>query len=114
LQAASPVASSVKVDQFAIVVKFKELQGGLMVKNRPANDSRYNILVEGFTVQDTVGDWHFAFGVLSPDKQELAILTPDGVDKVTKIRYAWASNPERANLYSKEGLPVTPFELKVE
>ena len=33
-------------------------------------------------------------------------------DKVTSpvaVRYAWANNPEGANLYNKEGLPATPF-----
>jgi sialate O-acetylesterase len=26
------------------------------------------------------------------------------------VRYAWADNPEGANLYNKEGLPASPFE----
>jgi sialate O-acetylesterase len=25
------------------------------------------------------------------------------------VRYAWANNPEGANLYNKEGLPASPF-----
>lgn len=25
------------------------------------------------------------------------------------VRYAWADNPEGANLYNKEGLPASPF-----
>jgi sialate O-acetylesterase len=25
------------------------------------------------------------------------------------MRYAWANNPEVANLYNKEGLPASPF-----
>ena len=25
------------------------------------------------------------------------------------VRYAWADNPDGANLYSKEGLPASPF-----
>jgi sialate O-acetylesterase len=25
------------------------------------------------------------------------------------VRYAWADNPEGANLYNKEGLPAEPF-----
>jgi sialate O-acetylesterase len=28
-----------------------------------------------------------------------------------KVRYAWADNPEGANLYNKEGLPASPFEV---
>jgi len=30
------------------------------------------------------------------------------IDPVT-VRYAWADNPEGANLYNKEGLPASPF-----
>ena len=30
------------------------------------------------------------------------------------IRYAWADNPDRANLYNKSGLPGSPFEAEVE
>ena len=25
------------------------------------------------------------------------------------VRYAWADNPEGANLYNREGLPASPF-----
>lgn len=114
VQAASPVAISAQDKQFAIEIKFEELGGGLMIKNQPANDPRYNRLIEGFTVQAADGEWHFAFGILSPDSQEVAVLTPDGIGQPKKIRYAWASNPDRANLFSKDGLPVTPFELVVE
>jgi sialate O-acetylesterase len=28
------------------------------------------------------------------------------------VRYAWANNPAEANLISKDGLPVSPFEIK--
>ena len=28
------------------------------------------------------------------------------------VRYAWADNPDTANLYNKQGLPASPFELR--
>ncbi|MEX0290521.1 MAG: sialate O-acetylesterase [Flavobacteriaceae bacterium] len=31
------------------------------------------------------------------------------IDQATAVRYAWADNPEAANLYNKEGLPASPF-----
>ncbi len=37
-----------------------------------------------------------------------AILNP------VAVRYAWADNPEGANLYNKEGLPASPFEAWLE
>jgi len=29
------------------------------------------------------------------------------------VRYAWADNPEGANLYNAEGLPASPFEAHI-
>ncbi len=35
------------------------------------------------------------------------------VDSVpVEVRYAWAANPEGANLYNKEGLPASCFTTK--
>jgi sialate O-acetylesterase len=31
------------------------------------------------------------------------------IKKPVSVRYAWANNPEGANLYNKEGLPASPF-----
>jgi sialate O-acetylesterase len=28
------------------------------------------------------------------------------------VRYAWADNPDGANLYNKEGLPASPFSTE--
>jgi sialate O-acetylesterase len=33
----------------------------------------------------------------------------DDITAPMYVRYAWADNPEDANLYNKEGLPASPF-----
>jgi sialate O-acetylesterase len=33
----------------------------------------------------------------------------DKIEKPVAMRYAWADNPENANLYNKENLPASPF-----
>jgi sialate O-acetylesterase len=43
--------------------------------------------------------------VIAPDKVEV---WSDAVERPVAVRYGWADNP-RCNLYSREGLPVTPF-----
>lgn len=67
-----------------------------------------------FDVQEAVGfamcgpdrKWHWARGkVILPDKVQL---TCDKVESPVAVRYAWADNPV-CNLFSKDGLPVTPF-----
>ena len=60
----------------------------------------------GFAVCGEDKVWHWATGkVIAPDKVEL---TSDKVAKPVHVRYAWADNPV-CNLFSSEGLPVTPF-----
>ncbi len=65
------------------------------------------------------GDELAQFAIAGADKKFVwahAIITGDKVlvwaDKITAplyVRYAWADNPEGANLYNKEGLPASPF-----
>ena len=38
------------------------------------------------------------------------IVWSDEIKDPMFVRYAWADNPERANLYNVEGLPASPFE----
>jgi len=33
----------------------------------------------------------------------------DHITNPVAVRYAWADNPAGANLYSREGLPASPF-----
>lgn len=60
----------------------------------------------GFSVCGEDKVWHFAKGrVLGNDKIEVRC---DSVPNPIAVRYAWANNPV-ANVFSKEGLPLTPF-----
>ena len=36
------------------------------------------------------------------------------VQKPEYVRYAWSNNPDGANLYTKEGLPASPFQIALE
>ncbi|MNP80155.1 hypothetical protein D3C76_1781650 [compost metagenome] len=33
----------------------------------------------------------------------------DEIPDPAQVRYAWADNPDAANLYNREGLPASPF-----
>lgn len=60
----------------------------------------------GFAVCGADRVWHWATAkVIAPDKVEV---TSDRVPTPVAVRYAWADNPV-ANLFSADGLPVTPF-----
>ncbi len=111
--AASPQVSLARSINGRVIVNFSGIGGGLEVRPNAANDKRYPYLAEGFTVEDAQGKWHFASGLVDEDDNGVVLVVPPGIT-IKKVRYAWASNPERANLFSKEGLPVTPFEVGVE
>ncbi len=41
------------------------------------------------------------------------VVWADAIAKPKWVRYAWADNPEGANLYNSAGLPASPFEARV-
>lgn len=41
------------------------------------------------------------------------VVRSDEIPDPAYVRYAWADNPEGANLYNIEGFPVSPFEATV-
>jgi sialate O-acetylesterase len=45
------------------------------------------------------------------DGKVVTIKSP--VSSPTKLRYAWKDDPQRANLYGTNGLPVAPFETNL-
>jgi sialate O-acetylesterase len=60
----------------------------------------------GFAICGEDKVWQWAKGkVIQPDKVEVS---SDKVAKPIAVRYAWADNPV-CNLFSNDGLPVTPF-----
>jgi len=42
-------------------------------------------------------------------KNDQVVVWSDQIKNPVAVRYAWADNPEGANLYNKEGLPASPF-----
>jgi sialate O-acetylesterase len=40
---------------------------------------------------------------------DCVVVCHDQVHDPAYVRYAWADNPEGANLYNREGLPASPF-----
>ena len=53
-------------------------------------------------------DKNFVWAKARIDKKRVVVWA-DGVKKPVAVRYAWADNPQGANLYNKEGLPAAPF-----
>ncbi|MFT5465800.1 MAG: sialate O-acetylesterase [Verrucomicrobiales bacterium] len=62
--------------------------------------------VEGFAIAGEDKVWHWAKATIDGDS---IVLTSSEVSVPVAVRYAWAGNPTRANLYNKDGLPGVPF-----
>ncbi len=94
----SPTYKSMEVKGDKIVLTFEHTGGGF----RPfdVNDPR------GFTIAGDDKTFHRAKAKILGDHQ--IEVSSDKVSSPVAVRYAWADNPV-CNLYSKDGLPVTPF-----
>ena len=56
-------------------------------------------------------DGRFVNAEATVDGKVVTIKSP--VSSPKKLRYAWKDDPQRANIYGTNGLPVTPFEMKI-
>ncbi len=104
-----PLYKSHAVEGNKVRVSFDHVGSGLMVGRKPGTAPTEEVkggeLAE-FSVRDKDGKWHWAKATI--DKNDV-IVWSDAVSEPTAVRYAYQSNPAKANLYNKEGLPASPF-----
>lgn len=98
-----PLFKSMKINGNKLVMKFTETGSGLVAKG--------NKELNGFAIAGEDGQFVWAKATIQGDEITVSSKT---VLKPTKVRYAWADNPEGANLYNKENLPASPFEATLE
>ena len=82
-----------------MVLRFNNIGSGLLVKDK------YGYL-RGFAIAGSDQKFVWAKAYIEGDK---VIVYSDAVSQPVAVRYAWADNPDDANLYNKEGLPASPF-----
>lgn len=95
-----PVYTSMQKEGNKIVLKFTNTGSGLDVHNK------YGYL-QGFTIAGADKKFHYAQAKVTGDGE--VTVSSDKVSDPVAVRYAWANNPDDANLYNKEGLPASPF-----
>ena len=94
-----PLYRSHRIKDGKVIISFDHTGSGLMVKNK------YGYL-QGFALAGVDKKFYWAKGIVRDN--QVIVHTPEVPDPVA-IRYAWAANPDDANLYNKEGLPASPF-----
>jgi sialate O-acetylesterase len=93
-----PVYKSMKVEHNKIVLSFTNIGTGIIAKG--GGELKY------FSIAGA--DKHFVWAKAKIDGNKVVVWS-DEISKPVAVRYAWADDPEGANLYNKEGLPASPF-----
>jgi sialate O-acetylesterase len=94
-----PLFQSSRKEGNKIIIQFDHVGNGMIAKG---GGELYYFSIAG---EDRKYVW--AKAEMDGDK---IIVWSDKVSNPVSVRYAWANNPEGANLYNKKGLPASPFE----
>lgn len=97
--ASGPLYRSVKKKGNKLVISFSNTGKGLISKDGGA--------LKHFAIAGSDRKFVWANAQIKGNK---VIIWSDAVPDPIVVRYAWADNPEGANLYNKSGLPASPFE----
>lgn len=85
-----------------LIVKFDFVGKGLVADGKA---------LAGFAI---AGDDKTFYWAEAEIKENTVVLQSKKVSKPVYVRYAWADNPDKANLYNRDGLPAVSFEGEVE
>jgi len=99
--ASGPLFRSLEAHGNQLVLSFDQVGGGLLCK-----DDR----LREFAVAGADGRFVWARAEIRGDQ---VVVSSERVPQPTRVRYAWADNPDKANLYNREGLPAAPFEARL-
>ncbi|HET6256177.1 MAG TPA: sialate O-acetylesterase [Puia sp.] len=97
--ASGPVFQSARIEGDKITLSFTSTGSGLMVKGGGE--------LQQFAIAGADKKWVWADARI--EGSQVIVSSPD-VPHPLYVRYAWADNPDGANLYNKEGLPASPFQ----
>lgn len=102
LLASGPVLKKIKAKADKLELSFADVGKGLKLRG----ESLGHIALAG-------ADKKFVWAKAEVKKDKV-IVWADSVPEPKWVRYAWADNPEGANLYNSAGLPASPFEAHVK
>lgn len=94
-----PVFRNIKAEGNKLVITFRNTGSGLMAKG--------NVKLQHFAIAGRNMKYVWAKAEIRDGKVRV---WSDEINHPFAVRYAWGDNPEKANLYNKEGLPTAPFE----
>lgn len=92
-----PIYNNMVIEGNKIRIFFDYVGSGLLIRGDRLNT---------FEISDRDGVFYPAEALIEDDS---VVVYSKKVSNPVRVRYAWADNPEGANLYNKEGLPASPF-----
>jgi sialate O-acetylesterase len=95
-----PTYKSHTVEGSRMVIAFDHVGSGLVARDAASDQLR------GFAIAGEDGDFVWASAAIEGDR---VVVWHPSVPAPVAVRYAWADNPEGANLFNREGLPGAPF-----
>jgi len=98
LVASGPLYKSMRVEGNKAIIEFSNIGSGLMVKGGGQ--------LKHFAIAGRDKKFVWAKAIIEDDR---VVVWHDDIPNPVAVRYAWADNPEGANLYNREGLPASPF-----
>ncbi len=108
----SPMVKSAEYGDGKVTLTFDHVGSGLVVGklNDRVFERTDDVKLARFAVAGSDGNFVWADAeIVGKDK---VVLSADEVAEPVAARYAFQMCPEGCNLYSSEGLPATPFEIK--
>ena len=92
-----PIFSDATIARNGIRLRFRHVGGGLVAKGGP---------LRTFVI---AGDDHRFLPADAVIEGDSVLVSSPQVLRPSAVRYAWADNPDGANLYNAEGCPASPF-----
>jgi sialate O-acetylesterase len=93
-----PIYKSMAINNDSIELSFSDIGSGLIIKG---GGELKHLAIAGM-------DRKFVWARAKITGNKL-IVWNENIKNPVAVRYAWADNPEGANLYNQEGLPASPF-----
>ncbi|SFM72497.1 sialate O-acetylesterase [Chitinophaga sp. YR627] len=103
LVASGPLVEKASLKDNKVVVSFTNTGSGLITNdgNTPGQ----------FAIAGK--DGKFVWAQTKLEGNTVIVWSP-AITAPVRVRYAWADNPDNPNLYNREGLPASPFELNID
>lgn len=93
-----PLYKSMEISGGQVILSFTSIGSGLCVQNN-----------EELRCFEMCGIDNVFYPAKARIENDEIVVMCEKVNQPVAVRYAWANNPEGANLYNKEGLPASPF-----